>query len=268
MASRAPQTLAVAFPKHKPHALNGSLELAVASILGGNLTRPERVSNLLSIVFNQISGKRADLSRVRRLASGAREWLLQRAAGLFWSDTGWFQARCVACDAAFDIPTRLAQAPRKPAGRDFPLVAVRTSLGKRQFEAPNGLHEELLARRAQDEPTRALLEYCGLSERAAQDAREFSDQDIAVIEAALEAASPEIADEVLTHCPNCRQETVARLDPLDFAFPSIQSLLREVHVIAAAYRWSEDAILKLPTSRRRRYASLILADHHSAGGMR
>ena len=259
MAARASQTLAVAFPSHEPYPLTGALELAIAESLASGASRPERVTRVLGTVFRRISGQGATPSRVRCLTSGAREWLLQRAAGLFWADTGWFQAKCVRCDADYDVPTVLARAPRKPAGAGFPVVTVHTSLGPRTFEVPNGLHEEQLARSPGSDPVRTLLAHCGLSERAGSDAQDFTADDVARIEAALEEVSPEVADEVVTACPSCRAETRARIDPLAFAFPGLTTLLREVHAIAATYHWAEDAILALPSHRRRGYARLARA---------
>lgn len=256
MGARASQTLAVAFPSHEPHPLNGALELAVAESLAVPASRPERVTRVLGTVFRQISGQATSLSRVRLLTSSAREWLLQRAAGLFWADPGWFQATCLHCAADYDVPTVLAEAPRTPAGQGFPVVTVRTSLGERSFEAPNGLHEELLARAAGGDPVRTLLAHCGLSERAVQDAEHFTQDDLARIERALEAAVPEVADEVATACPTCGAETRARIDPLAFAFPDVATVVREVHAIAATYHWPEEAILALPSHRRRLYARL------------
>ena len=266
MAARASQTLAVAFPSHEPHPLTGVLELAVAETLANGASRPERVTRILGTVFRRISGQGTSLARVRCLTSGAREWLLQRAAGLFWADTGWFQAKCLRCDADYDVPTVLARAPRKPAGAGFPVVTVHTSLGPRAFEVPNGLHEEQLARAPGADPVRTLLAHCGLSERAGSEAQDFTAADVARIEAALDAVSPEVADEVVTTCPSCRAATRARIDPLEFAFPGLTTLLREVHVIAATYHWAEDAILALPSHRRRGYARLVRAG--SAGGAR
>lgn len=266
MGARASQTLAVAFPSHEPHPLDGALELAVAESLAARASRPERVTRVLGTVFRQISGQATSLPRVRLLASSAREWLLQRAAGLFWTDPGWFQAKCLHCAAAYDVATVLADAPRKPAGRGFPVVTVRTSLGERDFEVPNGLHEEHLAYAPGLDPVRTLLAQCGLDGRAAQDAQQFTDDDLARIESALEAAAPEVADEVVTTCPSCGAETRARIDPLAFAFPDVATLLHEVHAIAAAYHWAEDAILALPSQRRRAYARLARGGSTGATG--
>lgn len=248
--------------------MTGVLELELASAMNPRLTRPEIVTGVLATVFSRIGGAEARRSGVRRLTSGAREWLLQKAAGLFWSETGWFEACCVSCGETLDIQAMLHDAPRKRAGREFPVVTVATSLGARRFEAPNGLHEESLARDAPADGARALLSCCGLSETAAQDAGAFSAADIDAIQSALDAACPDVADEVTTACPVCGDETRARLDPLAFAFPKSRALLREIHLIASAYHWSEDAILELPSRRRRTYAALVHAERGAAGAQR
>ena len=85
--------------------------------------------------------------------------------------------------------------------------------------------------------------------------------------------SPEIADGVNAACPDCGGPVRVRIDPLTFAFPRPEAVLREVHAIAMAYRWSERAILDLPSRRRRAYVALIAGDADSRaarprGGMR
>ncbi len=254
---REAQTIAVAFPSHKPRLMTGTVELGVAAAVAPRLNRPDQVSEVLSTVFAEIGGVATDMARVRRLASGAREWLLQRAAGLFWKDTGWFQSTCATCETVYDLPLVLEGAPRKPASDRFPVVTVRTSLGERAFEAPNGLHEEILAHDRDGDPARALVAACGLGRDAHDDAAAFTAADLDAIDAALDAASPDVADEVSTVCPACNSAVVARIDPLEFAFPSVQSVLGDVHEIASAYHWSEEAILALPSGRRRAYAGLI-----------
>ena len=78
---------------------------------------------------------------------------------------------------------------------------------------------------------------------------------------------------VKSACPDCGGPVRVRIDPLTFAFPRPEAVLREVHAIAMAYRWSERAILDLPSRRRRAYVALIAGDADSRaarprGGMR
>lgn len=253
---RAPDTLAVAFPSHVPRRLTSAVELSLAQTVWSGLARPLKVGRVIELMFDQVSGHPVSAGRVRLLASSAREWLLQRAALRVWQDRGWYQARCGGCAREFDIPVSLNAAPRKSAAQDFPVIEVPTSLGLRLFEAPNGRHEELLVGET-EAPVRRLLALVGLADSAEADARAFTKEDVARIEMAFEEACPEIADTVESTCPNCALPVAARIDPLDFAFPRPAALLRDVHVIAAAYHWSEDQILALPASRRAAYAGMI-----------
>ncbi len=265
MAMRAPATLAVAFPSHRFRDLTGALELSLARAVWSGLPRPVRVGRVLEVMFDRISGQAVTPERLRHLASSAREWLLQRAALRLWSDSGWFEARCRICERAFDLPVTLADAPRKAAGAGFPVIEVATSLGPRAFEAPNGAHEEALAEtRFAAGPVRHLLGLCGLEAEALADATRFTPQDLGTIEAAFEAACPDVADHLNTRCPACASDIEVRIDPMGFAFPSSRAVLGDVHLIASAYHWSEADILAMPSPRRAAYADLIRSDR--AGG--
>ncbi|MCP5086610.1 MAG: hypothetical protein GY952_07410 [Rhodobacteraceae bacterium] len=265
---RSPETLAVAFPSSVPARLTGRLELQLQSILSARLTRPERVTGVLDCVFDYVGGTAATPELIRRLATGAREWLLQRAGGLFLRDRGWFEASCQECGQSFDLPLSLADAPRSPAGRGYPTAQIETSLGLRTFEVPNGLHEEKLARSEGGDPSRQLLGLCGLSDHAFQEALQFSAVDVEQIDAGLDAIAPDVASELNTQCPSCQANTSAVIDPLEFSFPEPASLIRETHAIASAYGWEEATIMTLPSQRRRQYANLIAADMRRGRGMR
>lgn len=267
MLARAPQTLAVAFPSHRPRALTGAVELVLAQAVWSGATRPVKVSRVLELMFDQISGHEVSPARVRHLASSSREWLLQQAALRVWPDRGWFQARCSLCDHDVDLPVTLSGAPRKAANSNFPAISVETSLGARRFEAPNGGHEETLALASEGrDPARHLLALCGLADSCDADAGAFTPGDLAIIEQAFDDACPDIADAVSAACPSCEAPIEAHIDPLQFAFPAPKTLLHEVHAIAGAYHWSEADILALPSSRRAAYSDLIRAERR--GGAR
>ena len=256
MPDRAPITLAVGFPTATPRALTGRVELALASALRLP-TRPEQVSGVLGAVFTTIGGLPVTSDLVDRLATGARAWCLIRAALSFLPGMRWFQASCTSCGEAYDLSVSLADTPRSDIPSAFPVVEVDTSLGPCRFEVPNGSTERALARVKGSDAPRVLAASCGLGPDAVTQADQFTASDLALIDAQLDAATPDIPDTLTTLCPTCEAETTARIDPLSFAFPDATAVLRHVHSLASAYHWSEDAILDLPTSRRKAYASLI-----------
>ena len=61
-------------------------------------------------------------------------------------------------------------------------------------------------------------------------------------------------------CPACRTEFAVDLDIAGFVWAELraraQRLLREVHVLALAYGWTEDEVLALGERRRAAYLEL------------
>lgn len=86
---------------------------------------------------------------------------------------------------------------------------------------------------------------------------------------ALEAAlgrtaaecDPQAEIELALNCPTCGMRWQSQFDIVGFFWREIDAwaagVLREVHVLAAAYGWSERDILALSASRRRHYLDLI-----------
>jgi hypothetical protein len=236
------------------------MELAVAEAKALPEPRPQRVTAVLAAVFERIDGQAATPDLLRSLKSGSREWLLQQAATLVRPETIWFESCCTHCDEPYDVAVDLEAAARHEPAHDTPWVEVETSLGPRTFDVPTGCHEEALAMRSDVADTRrALVALCGRGDNAEQESSLFNEHDLNRIDAAIETASPDVADESVTVCPACGAETRARIDPLTFAFPGDESVLREVHLLATAYGWSQQTILEMPSSRRSRYAAMILA---------
>lgn len=250
-----------AFPAHRLRALTGETEFALARAAAGGRPRALRVTDVLAAGLEGLSRDQA-----RALSAGSRAWLLQQLAGsLRGGGEDWFEGRCEHCGALFDLAFDLGALPAKPPEAGFPAVTVETSAGPRRFEIPNGFHEEALAvsPEAGEAAQRRFVALAGLDDDAQAFAAAATADDLACIDAALEAASPEAAEETRCQCPGCGEVTEARVDPLAFAFPREAELIGEIHQMAGAYHWSERDILALPTSRRRRYLELIGAERHT-----
>lgn len=260
MPERAPLTLAVAYPTAVARPMTGHVELALGDALSAHLPRPDRVSGVLSAVFAQIGGNKVSDGLLEQLTSGARAWLLAKAALVFLPGKRWFQANCTGCGQIYDLSLSLSDLPRGPKTDAFPVVEVNTSLGLRRFEVPNGRVERRLVDAPPEDALQVLVRETALAQSAEDDSAAFTGHDLEAIETALDEASPDISEEVATICPSCEAETRARLDPLDFAFPSTRALFRDIHDIAKGYGWSEPVILDLPSARRRIYAQMIRAE--------
>jgi hypothetical protein len=264
---REASTFSAAFPEAALRPMAGLTELAVAEAVSGSGRRPEKVTRVLHSVFETIAGEPATLDSVRGLPCGTREWLLQRAAHHFRPDLTWFESACLHCGHPYDLSLDLAEAAQRVPDNNRSTVEVETSLGTRSFLVPNGSHEEAFSRRTPgDDPRRTFAALCGQSKKAEAEALQFDDHDLALIDEALETASPDIADEVQTRCPSCDLETTARIDPLLFAFPGEDSILQDTHLIATAYGWPHDQILALSARHRSTLAAMIARDFRQARG--
>jgi hypothetical protein len=93
------------------------------------------------------------------------------------------------------------------------------------------------------------------------DAPEISRAIARRLDRAFAALAPSLDDLIGGTCPACGHEVAMRFDPLGYTLTELRNVFSgiylETHALAAAYGWPEDAILALPRSRRRRYASVI-----------
>jgi len=120
------------------------------------------------------------------------------------------------------------------------------------------------------EPERMLLERCVLDVRA----RDAESALVPVIEplpaavvSAIDARMGEVDAQAQVQlamtCPACRREFHAPFDVVGFLWTELErwsrALLREVHVLASAYGWTEPDVLALGHARRRFYLEQVSA---------
>jgi hypothetical protein len=243
--------------------MDGATELAAAEAAAGSRSRPEAVTAMLAAMLDRVDEAPATRESLRGLPSAAREWLLQWVAGRVNPEISWFEARCEHCAAPYDVSIDLS----RPAYRDMDgaaaTVTVETSLGPRRFAQPTGEHEERFVLLPEGDPRRGFAGLCGLSADAAAEAERFDEHDLELIDEAIEAASPDIADSVSVVCHACEAETRVRIDPLRFAFPREGDVLREIHLVARAYGWALPDILSLKARQRGLCADLIVRERRA-----
>jgi hypothetical protein len=83
-----------------------------------------------------------------------------------------------------------------------------------------------------------------------------------VVEAALESLAPSLTRTIETRCPECGSKIPLDFDVASFVLQELRKqarfLYEDVHLLASSYHWNEDEILQLPSTRRSRYAEMVL----------
>jgi hypothetical protein len=133
------------------------------------------------------------------------------------------------------------------------------------FRLPNSLDLATIAGCADLGAARqSLLERCLLSAR--QDGRdldpaELPDQVVAAVVGFMAQADPAADVRLDLSCPSCDHHWQAPFDIVSFFWSEIhtwaQRVLRDVHILASAYGWSEADILAISPSRRHSYMQMI-----------
>ena len=236
--------------------VTGAIELAVSEASQQAETMPEAVTNVLQSTLAHIGDLEPDVALVDALSVGDRQFLATCVAGRLGGDEVWFTVDCRSCGERFDFALRFSELPIKPAGASYPFCETALAAGKFKWRVPNGGDQKVLAYQdSEDEAVRLLLQRCLVSGEASIDA--MTDAEIAQVEAALEAQSPEIASRLQAACAACSQINTIAIDPLASLKGSFQDVSQDIHRIASVYHWSEAEILSLPRQRRRHYLDLI-----------
>ena len=173
-------------------------------------------------------------------------------------------------DIAFEIPAYMAH--HRPAAYSglgpaqdtgwFELASAGRVVVRRASVVP-AAHHRRPAGRGRRPPTRSTAsgnDACGRPTVPAAVARRVS--------RAMTALAPSLTGAVTVQCPACGGTGQLLFDPVSYSLTELRDaaagLYEEVHLLASAFRWPEDAILALPRTRRARYAELIRRDRAAA----
>ena len=206
-----------------------------------------------------------DRSGWRRLTIGVRDqWLLRLRAGLF-GPRFELLADCPACGATLETTftaADLPSAPAEPGPHELRWKGYRV-----YYRLPTS--EDLLAvLDAEDSavPADQVFARCIDSISRAGRKAAISEAD-ASLRARIEAAMAErdvVAEvDVGLDCRACDHRFERRFDILDHLWGEIgdwaERILSEVHVLAQAYGWNEEEVLRLSPTRRQHYLELASA---------
>lgn len=228
--------------------LTGSDELGC--LRGGAVA----ASELLESLIVAAPGPTLRPEELWSLSVAERDCLLAAVHARHFGDHVESEVRCRSCREAFAV--------------DFSLAALVSSTYEStaewsvdeqgrllltdgtRFRVPTTDDERSVQALPPEEAALALLRRC-VPEGGAPEA----------LQTAIAAAAPVLDLDLPARCALCRKEQHIHFDLVSFFFASLRRersiLLREIHRLAAAYHWSQDAILRLPRSERRAYVALI-----------
>jgi hypothetical protein len=174
-------------------------------------------------------------------------------------------AQCPACGESLEVDFNIADIrvePAEPAPGPFTLEHEEYVVA---FRLPASLD---LASLDENAPAlknrRRLVELCVLSahcDGGVISADELPDKIVAAVATQMSKADPQADVLIAVQCPACTLLWSAPLDIGGFFWAELNAwaarVLREVHLLAAAYGWREPDILALSPTRRQLYLQML-----------
>jgi len=234
---------------------DGALELMIteASRRAGSFY--DSISCVLGALVGDLEGEAFGYEAAQELCIADRQFLMHRATALLGMAHRWISTVCEGCHTRFDLEVDFDTLPVGEAGTGFPFTMVQIDAGLVVLRVPTGADE--VAIDAEIDGARAehvLVQRCLVKGELPE---ALSSDDLARIDAALDAVSPWVVTELAATCPACGATHPETLDPYVVMRRSPDELFDEVHALAWHYHWSEAEILALPRYRRQCYLARI-----------
>lgn len=231
--------------------LTGAVEFLLAELGGAEMSHPEKVTVFLSKTVASVGGQPFDPNA---LSVGDRQHLVRQIGAQMGSDLIWLSGECTGCGETFEIPVTQSEMPVKPAGEGFPQVTFDLDGADVVLRVPTGADQAAIVQCKAEVAAATLFDLLvDLPTGAA-----LSKEQRARLEERIEDLSPEVAQEVVTACPDCEKELTVYVDPYLALSEAGKGILDDIHVLARSYHWAQAEILALP--RRLRHAYLALID--------
>jgi hypothetical protein len=228
---------------------------------------PEGFAALIDHLLLECDGTTVGPGRARDLAVSDNDRIAAKIYCHEYGDRVESDLRCRQCGKGFKMSFILEPLIRQAS--QIAAAGVEGPDDSGDFRLRNGprfrlptLRDQLAVRGLDADGARMeLLRHC-----VHEDLKD--EEEIAAVEAAMEAVGPIISGPVTMSCPHCKfiEDTVEfsmqrfLLEALAFERRFLQY---EVHYLARAYRWSRGEILAMSTSDRRVYARMVLAERAS-----
>ena len=214
---------------------------------------------LLDALYEGASAQPADRFTAADLVAADRDRLLAAVYRRAFGDRIESTLTCARCAKPFDLHFSLTQldASLNRGGGAAEWHALGNARfetnGGMRFRLPTGEDELAAANLGEQEAESLLLSRCAESGRWPGGASVFQDM--------LDQLAPLLDLELNAPCPECGYSHTVQFDIQGYLLNAISSerprLMREIHLLAATYGWSLEAILSLNRSERRQLVELI-----------
>lgn len=202
----------------------------------------------------------------RDLPIGLRDqWLVALRARLFGTRFEML-ADCPACRTALETNFDAADLPAGGSAPPDDIYALAWNGYEVRYRLPSSADLAAALAAPGEDAAEIVLARCveGLSRNGAALAAEAIGPELRDrIEAAMAAAEPAAEIDVGLVCGTCDHAFERRFDIVDYLWGELcdwaERVLAEVHVLASAYGWSEEAVLRLSGARRQHYLGLVSA---------
>lgn len=215
------------------------------------------VTNVLGSCLVRLEGFPSDRNLARQLLVGDRDFLMLQLRRMTLGEAIHAIIGCPGCGQKMDVDFGVADVPIKSCPLltgDFSIESCGRSI---RFRLPTGADQEAGLDFDQDSAARVLLERCVLEDGG----KPLSSEDRVAVVDAMDRYSPQVDLELDLTCPECRLTFAAPFDTTAFFLQEMRigakRLLRETHLLAFYYHWSEAEILAMSRARRRAYLDLL-----------
>jgi hypothetical protein len=189
---------------------------------------------------------------------GSRDVLLARLLAAVAGPLVWARAACSSCGTALDVPVDVAAVAALPVHAPGEGLTVEVDGAPVGFRLPT-TGDLLALRNVVPEVARDLLLRRCLA--LPDDAGPVPEAVADVVDAAMEAAAPAGAIDLLLTCTDCATTSAVALDVPLLLWVEVEAcaatLMAQVHALAAAYGWTEPDVLALSPRRRAAYLELV-----------
>ncbi len=222
------------------------------------ISNASAVTHLLSTCLVRLGKCIVDSDLVQRLLVGDRDFLMLRLRRLTLGDQFRAVLHCPACSAKMDVDFDANDVPVERRPQTSATYVIERRGRPIRFRLPVGGDQEAATKGLESiEATETLFKRCLLDEGGAA----LSKEDRAAVIEEMDRVAPQVELELSATCPECSHGFVVPFDTTAFFLQEMRisgkRLMREAHLLAFYYHWSEAEILGLRRDRRRAYLAIL-----------